>query len=1051
MLQPLIEISLRHRAVTLIAALAVCVFGLVASFRLPIDVLPDLNRPTVALLTEAPGFSPEEVELLITTPIENAINGAAGLERLRSTSSTGLSIVHAEFAWGTDIRFNRIAVQERLNQLGEALPPGIIPAMGPIGSIMGEIMLIGLSGPERSPMELRSTADWVIRPALLSLPGIAQVTVIGGDVKQFQVLADPERLRLYELTMNELAEALGDANENSSGGYLLSHGSELIVQNVGRVTNAAELENALVASRIAENHAVPIRVRDVASVREAPALAKRGDASISGAPGVILAVSKQPGADTRALTRALDAKLAALGAALPTGMALDPSLFRQAEFIDRSVGNVLEALRDGAILVVIVLALFLLNVRTTLITLTAIPLSLLTTAIVFHFLDQSINTMTLGGIAVAIGELVDDAVVGVENAHRRLRERRAGASSPRTVMSAVLAATLEVRRPILIGTVIVLLTFLPLFALPGLAGRLFAPLAAAYVLSIFASMLVSLTVSPVLCGLLLGAGSAGHAEPRDGPVLRACKALAMRAYALSLPRPWTIVGVCAALVALAGVLVTRIGTEFLPAFNEGSATITVNAVPGISLEESSRLGLMAERALLEIPEVKSVARRVGRAELDEHALGINNNEMEVDFWTPEERPVRPREAVFADIRATLALLPGVTTGVGQPISHRIEHLESGVEAQFVLKIFGPDYSTLGAAADQAYALFADIPGVVDLTREQQVLVPRLNIRIDPERAARFGFTVGEVARTLETALRGRVVSRLLEGVRAYDLVLILDDPWRAGADKLGEVRLLAPSGAVALVSDVAQIREEPGPNEINRENAQRRFLVHGNVQGRDLGSVVRDLEAAIKNELRLPPGCFARLEGQHEAQSRTTRTILLLTALALAAMFVILRSSLRSGMLAAQVMLNIPFAFIGAVAALIVTGQPFSVASLVGLISLCGIASRNGVLMISHYMHLMHEEGMPFGREMVIRGSQERVAPVLMTALTTGLGLIPLVIAAGQPGKEILYPVSVVLLGGLVTSTILDFFVTPTVFLRFARGAAERSLAESTTTQGVRP
>ncbi|HVZ94531.1 MAG TPA: efflux RND transporter permease subunit [Phycisphaerales bacterium] len=1071
MIKRLIQLSLHQRSLTLIAAVALCLYGLYSTLHLPIDVLPDLNRPTVSILTEAPGLSPEEVELRVTMPIEAAVSGASGLERVRSTSALGLSVVYAEFGWGAgasggnDIRFHRLAVQERLALAAETLPEGVTPHLGPVSSIMGEIMLMGVSSETLSPMDIRDAAEWTLRPAILSIPGIAQVTVQGGEVRQFQVRADPELLRLYGLTLDDLKNAVTDSNRDTSGGYLNDHGNELIVRNLGRARSASDIANALVATRTAGDHAVPVRVRDVAHVLEGPSIYKRGDASINGKPGVILAIAKQPGADSRALIDAIEARIASMRATLPPDLSINTELFRQSDFINRAIDNVAHALRDGSILVIIVLGLFLLNARATLVTLTAIPLSLLATAAVFHLLGQSINTMTLGGVAVATGELVDDAVVGVENTLRRLREslaaRRAAApieSQASFLSRTIAAATFEVRAPILVGTAIVLLTFVPLVALPGLAGRLFAPLAWAYILSILASMGVSLTVTPALCHLLLPAGGRLAAE-RESPVLRFCKSLALRAYNVALPRPMTVVAISTALVVAAGVTLMRLGAEFLPPFNEGTATVTINAVPGISLDESNRLGVMAEKLLLDIPEVKSLGRRVGRAEQDEHALGVNSNEIEVAFWSPDEvragaggRPLfadasvrkppatlRTLAEVFADIRAKLALIPGVTTGVGQPIGHRVEHLQSGVEAQVVLKIFGPELPLLRRAADETMRILDTVPGVADLGVEQQTLIPELHVRVDPDRAARYGFTVGDLTDTLETALRGTVVSKIIDGLRRADLVVLLDDPWRAEPDTLGDVRLLSPTGAVALVSDVAEIREMPAPNEINRENAQRRVIVHCNVEGRDLATTVGAIREAIDKNLQLPHGYLVQYEGQHESQREATRSILLLSSLALLVMFVLLRATLRSSMLAAQVLLNVPFAFIGAVAALLITRQPFSVASLVGFISLCGIAARNGVLMISHYQHLMIHEGIPFGRELVVRGSQERVAPVLMTALTTGLALIPLALASGEPGKEILHPVAVVILGGLVTCTLLDFFVTPTVFLKFAGPAARRA------------
>lgn len=1080
MLKYLVQISLQNRLLVLAAAAALCVLGAISAAGLPIDVLPDLDRPTVAILTEAPGLAPEEVETQVTFPIESAVGGAPGVQCVRSTSGIGLSIVHVEFDWGSSVLVNRQVMQERLSAVQEQMPEvagsRVVPRMGPVSSIMGEVMLMGVTSDTLSSMDQRSAADWIIRPALLSIPGIAQVTVQGGDARQFQVKADPDRLRLYELTLADLERAVAAANQSSGGGFIVSNHSEMIVRNVGRVRNVADIENALVVTRQAEGHSVPVRVRDVARVVEGPALNKRGEASMAGRPAVVLAIAKQPGADTRAITRAIDERIAQISPGLPPALIVNTNLFRQAHFINSAIGNVLEALRDGSILVVIVIAIFLLNIRATLIVLTAIPLSMLTTFIVFRLLGESINTMTLGGIAVAVGELVDDAVVGVENVVRRDRENRAR-PDPLPTIRVVFDATCEVRGPILIGTAIVLLVFLPLLVLPGLPGRLFTPLAAAYILSIAASMLVSLTVTPVLASFLLTRrsrpGSAGPGRAGDGPVLRVCKAAAAWAYSVTMPRPFAIVSACLVLVLAAAWAVTRMGTEFLPPFNEGTAVVSVNAAPGVSLAESDRTGRLAERLVLEIPEVKSVARRTGRAEQDEHALGVNASELEVDFFKKGERAspaasgpsglgpprtppavIRSRSEVFTDLRNRLETIPGVAVSIGQPIGHRIDHLESGVQAQIVLKIFGPDFNVLQGLAGAARAAMDGLPGVADLQVEQQTLVPQVRIRIDPERAARFGFTVGELADTLQTAVGGKVVSQVLDGLRAYDLVVILDDPWRSGsADdapgrspdpissirQLREVRLLSPGGAVALVSDVADIQEHLAPNQVARENGQRRIVVSCNVGGRaDLGTTAEAVRASLAQDIKLPQGYSLSLEGQFQSQQRATRLIAILSLLALAAMFALLAAHFRSAVMALQVMLNVPFAFIGAVAALLIAREPFSVASLIGFISLCGIAARNGVLMISHYIHVMTVEDRPFSRDTIIRASQERVAPVLMTALTTGLAMLPLLVAREAPGKEILYPVALVVFGGLVTSTLLDFFVTPTVFLRFCRAAAER-------------
>ncbi len=1097
MLNHLIRLALDRRLATLALALAVSVYGLVAWRTLPVDVLPDLNRPTVSIMTEAAGLAPEEVEAAITAPIEQAVSGATGVERVRSVSGVGLSVVHVEFGWGTEVMANRQMVQERLNAvdwIGSARERAAAPRMAPVSSIMGEVMLIGLaagsggaSGAEAlNPMRVRSLADWTVRPALASIPGVAQVTVMGGEVREFQVRADPERLRAHGLTLRELAEAVGAANQTAGegagagGGGGFVHGSgggtELVVRVVGRVRTVEELGAALVATREEGGHTAAVRVRDVARVVEAGSINRRGDASMMGRPAVIMAIAKQPGADTIGLTRQIDQRLATLRPGLPADLVIDAGLFRQSRFIESAVRNVVHALRDGSVLVVVVLALFLLNLRVTVITLTAIPLSLLATAIVFKMLGQSINTMTLGGIAVAMGELVDDAIVGVENVHRRLRESRlagselpgaAGTGTRGRVLRTVFEATSEVRGPILLGTAIVLLAFLPLFFLPDLSGRLFTPLAWAYIVSIAASMLVSLTVTPVLAYYLLGRsrdradGWGAGAERGDGLVLRACKGLALRAYAVALPRARLVIMLGVAAVVGAAGLAWRLGTEFLPPFNEGTAVVAIASAPGTSLDEANRMGTAAERLLLEIPEVRSVARRTGRAEQDEHALGVETSEIEVDFFRrghagpgPDGRAaparIRDREAVFAEIRERLEQLPLLGVSIGQPISHRIEHLESGVRAQIVVKIAGPDLGVLRALADEVHEAISGVNGVVDVQTEAQVLTPQVVIRVDAGRAAMYGFTSGELSETLETALGGRRVSQVLDGVRSYDLVVMLDDAWVGGRTPgsgqgltaLGDVRIISPSGAVALVRDVAEIREQLGPNQIARENGQRRMVVSCNVKGRDLGAAVGAIEREVRRRVRAPEGYVLAVEGQFETQRRAARVMLGLGALSLVMMFLLLAGSFRSAVVAAQVMLNVPMAFIGAVLALWISGEPFSLASLIGLVSVCGIAVRNGVLMLSHYVHLAVREGMAFGPEMVIRGSQERVAPVLMTALTTALGLAPLLVLGHEPGKEILYPVAVVVMGGLVTCTLLDFLVTPTVFLRYGRGAVERLRAE---------
>ena len=842
MLNAIIRFALHNRMLVLTVAIVLSGWGLYTALILPTDVLPDLNRPTVTIFAEAPGLAPEEVETQVTYPIETAVNGSPGVERVRSVSGLGLSIVYVEFGWDVNLKDARVVVQERLTQVGEKMPPGVVPVIGPISSIMGEILLLGVRSDTISPLETRSLAEWVIRPSLLSVPGVSQVTVMGGELKQFQVRADPLRLRQFNLTLEELEKALSSSNKNTGGGFLVGPNQELIVRNIGRVQNVADIENSLVATRSGghEGPPRPVLVRDVATVVEAGALVKRGDGSMNGKPAVIMAITKQPGADTRDLTNRIDEAIKALRPSLPKDLVINADLFRQSHFIENSVHNVLEALRDGSILVVIILVLFLLNLRTTVITLTAIPLSLLATALVFHWLGLSVNTMTLGGIAVAIGELVDDAIVDVENVFRRLRENR-HLPRPRSALVVIYTASSEVRNSIVYGTIIVLLVFIPLFALSGIEGRLFRPLALGYIISILASLVVSLTVTPVLCSLLLPKAKVMEHD-KDGPVLRFCKAMARRAYAIAMPHPWIVLGFCAAMVGAAMFLITRLGTEFLPPFNEGTAVVGMWASPGTSLTESNRLGTLAEQLMLSIPEVKSIGRRTGRAEQDEHAEGVHSSEMDVDFWRDEEAKapnqhrtaegrqspskLRPRQMVLREMDTKLQNLPGVVVSIGQPISHRIDHLLSGVRAQIAVKIIGDDLPTLRQLAEQARAAMDGIPGVVDLQVEQQVLVPQVRIKVKRAEAGRVGFTPGALTDALEIAMKGKAVSQVLDGLKSYDLVVQLDETYRNDINKLKDVRLLSPTGAVVRLSDVATIEDQvPGPNQIVRENVRRRIVI----------------------------------------------------------------------------------------------------------------------------------------------------------------------------------------------------------------------------------
>jgi CzcA family heavy metal efflux pump len=1036
MFDRIIAFALRNRLFVGASATLLVIYGTTVVLHLPVDVLPDLNRPTVTVMTEAPGLAPEEVETLVTFPIETTLNGAPGVERVRATSGIGLSVITVEFAWGTDIYRDRQLVNEKLALAAERLPAGIVPAMGPVSSIMGEIMLLGLVSRAgvTSPPDMRALADWTIRQRLLTIPGVSQVIPIGGGVKQYQVLVHPQQLAALGLSLDQVERAVAESNDNTSGGYLETRSQEFLVRNLGRLSTVADVTRATIVTR----NGLPVTVGRVASVAVGVGT-KRGDASVNAHPAVILSIQKQPGASTIDLTRHIHAAMRELRTSLPPDVEMRP-LFEQARFIEASITNVEEALRDGAILVLIVLYLFLLNLRTTAITITAIPLSFVTAAVVMHRFGISINTMTLGGLAVAIGELVDDAIVNVENVFRRLRENRQ-LPNPRPALNVVFAASSEVRNSIVYATILVVLVFLPLFALSGIEGKLFAPLGVAYIVSILASFVVSLTVTPVLCYFLLPRAKVME-HRRDGPLVRTLKRWDRALLARTLPHAGWVAGGALVLVLLAAALVPLMGTEFLPPFNEGTATINVIAVPGTSLEESDRLGTIAEQMILGVPEVLSTGRRTGRAELDEHAEGVHSSEIDVDFR--HGRNVRSQPVVLEDIRRRLSAIPGVSINIGQPISHRLDHLLSGVRAQIAVKLFGNDLDVLRQKAAEIETVMRAVPGVVDLQTEKQVLIPQVRIRPDRDALARYGLSMGELTRTLETALAGRTVSSVLEGQRSFDLVVRYDAAARANADAIRATLVDTPSGAQIPLGQIAIVEQGIGPNVIQHENMQRRIVVSCNVHGRDLGRVVRDIEATVAQRVKLPSGYFVTYGGQFESQQEATRTIALLSLFSLTGMFLVLFSHFRSVPIVLQILLNIPLALVGSVIAIFLTGGTFSVATLVGFITLTGIASRNTIMMISHYLHLMAEEGETFSKQMIVRGSLERLVPVLMTALTAGLGLIPLVLAKDQPGKEILYPVATVILGGLISSTLLDMVVTPAVFYRFGRKSAERYLAHHT-------
>lgn len=1039
MFDTLIQFSLRNRLFVVAAAALLLVYGGFVVTQLPVDVLPDLNRPTVTIMTEAEGLAPEEVETLISAPVEMAMNGAPGVERVRSVSGIGLSIVYVEFDWGSDIYLDRQLVSERLQIAQAAMPEGIVPQLGPVTSVMGQIMMVGLSSDTTSPMDLRTLADFTIRRRLMTIPGVAQVISIGGEVRQYQIVVDREKMRSYGISLEEVERAAAGANINTTGGYLERGAQEYLIRNIARASTLGDIAATVV--RIADG--VPVTLGQIARV-EFGAQVKRGDASVDGRPGVIIGIEKQPDANTIELTREIEEALGELEKGFPADVTMNTNLFRQERFISSAVGNVEEALRDGAILVTIVLFLFLLNFRTTAITLTAIPLSLVITALVFRFFDISINTMTLGGLAVAIGELVDDAIVDVENVFRRLRENR-GRPDPRPALRVIFEASSEVRNSIVFATILVVLVFLPLFALQGMEGKIFAPLGIAYVTSILASLLVSLTVTPALASYLLPKSKAILDAHRDGPLVRHLKALDRSLLERTLRRPAPLMIASGVLLLAALALVPTFGSEFLPPFNEGSLTINMVQRPGTSLGESNRIGTAVERLLMGVPEVAAVGRRTGRAEMDEHAEGVHSSEVEVDLRESE----RSRDEVLEDIRRQLALVPGVTFNIGQPISHRLDHLLSGVRAQIAVKLFGNDLPTLRREAENIRAAMAGVPGVVDLSVEQQTPIPQIPVVIDRAAAARYGLTPGDVAEQLEVGLNGRVVSEVLEGGNTYAVVVRADSASRSSREGIGGIFLQTPEGVQVPTSEVAQVTEGEGPNQIVHENAGRRIVIQANAAGRSLGDVVADIRARVQERVKLPSGYFITYGGQFESQQEAGRLLALLGALSLAGMFLVLYAHFRSPVIVAQILLNIPLAFIGSVFAIALTDGVISVASIVGFITLTGIASRNGIMMISHYLHLMTSEGESFSREMIVRGSLERLVPVLMTALTAALALVPLVLARDEPGKEILYPVAVVILGGLISSTLLDIILTPAIFWRFGRAAAGRYLAKDEESRGV--
>jgi copper/silver efflux system protein len=1026
MLNNLIAWSLRNRIIVLVASAILLAAGSWTAARMPVDVFPDLTAPTVTVLTEAHGMAPEEVEALVSFPIETAVNGATGVRRVRSSTAQGISVVWIEFDWGTDIFRARQIVSEKLQTVATGLPAGVsAPVLAPVSSVMGEIMMIGLTGPQ-SAQELRTVADWTLRRRLLAVPGVAQVVPIGGEVKQYQVLADPARMLATGVTLEEVLRAAGGSNENASGGVYMDRGQEYVIRGIGRVQRVEDIARTVVAVR----GGVPVLLSQVADV-VVGAAPKYGEGSVNAEPGVVLAVQKQPGANTLELTQRIEAELADVQRTLPKGMAIRSELFRQASFITVAVHNVLNALRDGAILVVVILFLFLWNFRTTAISLLAIPLSLVVAIFAMKLLGITINTMTLGGMAIAIGALVDDAIIVVENVFRRLKEdHHLPEGERRPALRVVYQASREILASIVNATLIIIVVLLPLFFLAGVEGRLLRPLGFAYVVAILASLLVAMTVTPVLCAYLLPKAKAVQ-EERESRLVRWLRLHYGRTLEWVLARPKQVLaGAVAALLAVIASL-PLLGSSFLPEFNEGALTVSVVTVPGTSLAESDAIGRRVEQILLANPGVENTDRRQGRAELDEHAQGVNAAEIDVTLKDDTQK-----EHLFEGLRREFSSIPGTNVTIGQPIGHRIDHMLSGTRANIAVKIFGPDLYELRQVGARVRDAMQAVPGVADLQLEQQMDVPQLQIRADRGAMARYGMTVGQLAEAIDVAFNGEAVSQVLEQGRSYDLVVRFPPELRANAQAIAGVMFDTPTGQKVPLSQLATIEVSRGPNSISRENVQRKIVVQANVAGRDLGSTVADIQRVVAEEVTLPPGYHVVYGGQFESQGEATRVLGALSLLSIAAIFLILYAEFRSTRTAALVMANLPLALIGGVVAVLLTGRVVSIASLVGFVTLFGIATRNGILLVAHYRQLLGE-GVPF-REAVVRGSLERLSPILMTALTAGLALIPLALGGGEPGNELQTPMAIVILGGLLSATALNMVVLPALYWLFGEREAAR-------------
>ena len=1027
LLDAVVGASLRHRLLTVgAAAIALAGGGWVAA-TLPVDVFPDLTAPTVTVLTDAHGLAPEEVESLVTFPLETAVNGAPGVRRVRSSSAQGISIVWVDFDWGTDLFRARQIVNERLQLAVAQLPDDVTaPVLAPVSSIMGEILLVGMTAPEAQLMEARTAADWTVRRRLLAVPGVSQVVPIGGEVRQYQILVDPDRMRAYGIALDDILAAAAASNRNVSGGVYRSGGREVLIRGLGRARDLEEIGLTVVAVR----EGIPVLIEDVADMRIGPKI-RFGTAAVNAEPAVILSIQKQPGANTLELTERVDAELDAIEAELPAGISFARAIFRQADFISLAVENVVEALRDGAVLVVVILFLFLWNLRTTVISVLAIPLSLALAVIALLLLGGTINTMTLGGMAIAIGALVDDAIIFVENAYRRLRGNRQQPEDMRQpTLPLIRYAAREMRDPIVNATIIITVVFVPLFFLSGVEGRMLRPLGQAYIVAILASLLVAVTVTPVLCSLLLS-GDRTLARKQEPWLLRGVQRVYGNLLESTLRRSGLVVAGAGVLLLGTLALIPSLGGEFLPPFREGSLTISVVSLPGTSLAESDAIGARVERRLLAHQAVVSTSRRTGRADLDEHAQGPNASEIDARLDLDDH----DLDDVLAELRDDLTGFPGTSITVGQPIGHRIDHMLSGTRAAIAVNLFGPELQPLRDIAAQIETVAGQVPGLVDIAVERQADVPQLQVRADRRAMARYGVTPGSLTAAVDVAFQGEEVSLIREGQRAFDLVVRYAEEHRADADAIGSTLVSTPSGATVPLSQLASVVPARGPNTISRENVQRKIAISANVADRDVVGAVTELQERIAAEVALPQGYSLQYGGQFESGQAATRSITILSFFSIAAIFLVLLRAFGNVRTALLLMANLPLALAGGVATVILIGGTINVATLVGFITLFGIAVRNGILLVSRYQHLCGH-GLPLSNA-IRRGSAERLSPIVMTALTTGLALIPLALGIGEPGKEIQAPLAVVVLGGLITSTFLNMFVIPALFQRYGRFGEE--------------